>query len=138
MEKGPKIFSNKMVEIYYDESTKVAMINYRGLVNYDSFDEVIEEVNRISMEFGIIGVVVDMRKLCGSFHRILEYARDTGYPLLIKNGLIAQAQIICDDLILTNLSLKAQKVIRELGVKYEIFHNRSEGEEWLSSFLNIE
>jgi len=138
MKKGPKIFSNKMAEIFYDGSTKVAMINYRGLVNYDSFDEVIEEVNRISIEFGIIGVVVDMRELCGSFHRILEYARDTGYPLLIKNGLVAQAQIICDDLILTNLSLKAQEVIRELGVKYEIFHNPSEGEEWLSSFLNIE
>ncbi len=137
MEKGTKIFSNKMTEIYFDESNKVAMVNYRGLVNYDSFDEVIEEVNRISMEFGITGIVVDMRKLCGSFHRILEYARDTGYPLLIKNGLIAQAQIICDDLILTNLSYKAQEVIRELGVKYEIFHNRTEAEEWLGSVLNI-
>ncbi len=138
MKKGAKIFSNKMAEIYFDESNKVAMINYRGIVNYDCFDEVIEEVNRISMEFGIIGVVVDMSKFCGSFHRILEYAKDTGYPLLIKNGLKAQAQIICDDLILKNLSYKAQKIIRELGVKYEIFHNRTEGEEWLSSFLNIE
>ncbi len=137
MEKGPKIFSNKMAEIYFDESNKVAMVNYRGLVNYDSFDEVICEVNRISIEFGITGLVVDMRKLCGSFHRIIEYARDTGYPLLIKNGLKAQAQIICDDLILTNLSNKAQVIIRELGVEYEIFLDRTEGEEWLSSVLNI-
>ncbi len=132
MIKEPLIFSNKMADLYFNASTKKMVVIYHGLVDYDLLLEIIDSVNQIATETGIYGTLVDISELRGSFHRLLGYMEETGFPLLVEQGLKFQAQIISDDLMMQNLSKKIEKLLTSLGVNLKTFTNRAEGEEWLN------
>ncbi len=129
------IFSNKVADIYHNPDDKKMTIIYHGLVNYGLLIEVIESINKVVEENGISGALVDLCKLHGSFHRLLGYMEETGFPLLIKHGLKFQAQIISDDIIMQNLSKKVEAMLVSLGVNANTFYNREEAEEWLDKAL---
>ncbi|MCF6351673.1 MAG: hypothetical protein L3J06_01545 [Cyclobacteriaceae bacterium] len=131
----PLIFSNKMADIYLNASNKKMIVIYHGLVDYDLFLEIIKSINQVATETGICGALVDISELRGSFHRLLDYMEETGFPLLVEQGLKFQAQIISDDLMMQNLSKKIEKLLTSLGVNLKTFTNRAEGEEWLNGQL---
>ncbi len=129
------IFSNKMADIYYSTTSRKMTVIYHGLVDYDLLQEIIEAINQVATETGICGALTDICKLRGSFHRLLGYMEESGFPLLIKHGLKFQAQIISDDIIMQNLSKKVEGILISLGVNFTTFYNREEAEEWLDKAL---
>lgn len=138
MLKDDFIFSNKMEDIYYLPESKVLKVFYKGLVSYKSFEGVIKTINDLSEDKGIYGTLVDVSNLRGSFHRLLGYMEETGFPLLTDNGLFVQAHIISDDLLMENLSVKVGEIMKSLGVKFKIFYDRDEGYTWLKKELKKE
>lgn len=129
------IFSNKMADIYFHPEKKILSVVYNGLVEYDLFEEVIEEVNNLATKNGVHGTLADVSMLRGSFYRLLEYMEEIGFPLLIDQGLKIQAQIISDDIMMKNLISKVNEMLASLGVKTKNFENRKEGFEWLMASL---
>ena len=129
------VFTNKMADIYFHPEKKILSVVYNGLVEYDLFEEVIEEVNNLAAKKGVHGTLADVSMLRGSFYRLLEYMEEIGFPLLIDHGLKLQAQIISDDLIMKNLIAKVNEMLASLGVKTKNFENRNEGFEWLMASL---
>jgi len=125
------IFSNKMADIYFEPKIKMMTIIYRGLVDYELFEDIIRIVNTTAIATGIIGVVADVTELRGSYHKVLGYMENTGFPLLVENGLRVQAQIISDDIIMQNLSEKVGEIMKSLGINFTTFTNRKDGEKWL-------
>ncbi len=135
MDNTSLIFSNKVADIYYYPNNKMLIAIYHGLVEYNLLQEIIELINATAVDKGIAGALADVTKLRGSYQRLLGYMEDTGAPLLIENGYIAQAQIISDDLIMKNLSAKVEKIMTSLSVNFKVFTDRKEGEEWLNKVL---
>lgn len=129
------IFSNKMGDIYYFSEEKILATVYNGLVEYDLFAEIIKVVNDTAMNNGIHGALADVSKLRGSFHRLLQYMEEIGFPHLVDFGLSVQAQIISDDLMMINLVSKVNEILASLGVNYKTFEDRDEGYNWLLSQL---
>lgn len=129
------IFSNKMGDIYYFSEKKILATVYNGLVEYDLFAEIIKVVNDTAMNNGIHGALADVSKLRGSFHRLLLYMEEIGFPHLVDYGLSVQAQIISDDLMMINLVSKVNEILASLGVNYKTFEDRDEGYNWLLSQL---
>jgi len=129
------IFTNKMADIYFHPEPKILSVVYNGLVEYDLFEEVIEAVNNTAKTNGVHGTLADVSRLRGSFHRLLQYMEEIGFPLLVDHGLRIQAQIISDDIIMKNLISKVNKMLASLGVETRNFEDRKEGFEWLKKAL---
>lgn len=129
------IFSNKMGDIYYFPERKILSTVYNGLVEYDLFAEIIKVVNETAKNEGIHGALADVSKLRGSFHRLLQYMEDIGFPHLVDYGLRVQAQVISDDLMMKNLISKVNEILTSLGVKHKTFEDQEEGYKWFSRQL---
>ncbi len=81
-------------------------------------EETIGTINQVAINNGII---TDTSKLRGSFHQLMGYIKHEGFPLLIKHGLRAYAQIISEYIIIHNLSNKVRTAGEELGIESKVF-----------------
>lgn len=66
--------------------------------------EHLENGQRFSQDHVILGALVDLRKLRGSYIKLFDLLENEVYPKLKSRGLQTQAFIISDDLLIANVT----------------------------------
>lgn len=131
-----KIAENSLGNTFYDENGKIITIIFKGIVNEDKAQEHFVRILNFASKHKVKGILADLRNLRGTFMRFMEYFEFEAYPLLIKNGLKAEALIIPeDDLIIENLSDKLRDLLTKLNLKCEMFKSSEEANFWLLNQL---
>ncbi len=122
------IFKNKKVEIWHSKELKLLFIEYTGVFNYELTLEAYSNINVANIEF-IIG---DLTQVRGSFNRLME-SFDEKYIRLKGFGLIGQALIIPDDLIINNLVAKLKTKIESVDISCLVTNSKKEAFEWVKN-----
>ena len=133
-----EVASNKLAYMIYNPQTEVLTGIYHGISDIELAMEVFGKVEEFSKKNRISGLVADLRKLSGSFMKVMTHLGTEGYPLLIQNGLKAEAIIVSDDLIIRNLSEKLKDMLIGLGLYCEIFSTPESADVWLDHILKKE
>lgn len=125
------ITKNKLVTSYYDGDNKIISSVYAGRVNIELAVEHSENLLVFLVSNEVYGMVFDLRKLYGSFVKMLEYYKGI-YPITIKSGLTCIAYVSSDDIITNNLILKFQKMGTSFNVKTAVFDKYEEAKKWVT------
>ena len=125
------ITDNKSCYSVYLPEYKWVHSTFKGIVNYELIMEHLQNGQRFSQNHKILGALVDLRSLRGSYYKLFEFLESVAYPKLKKSGLSTQAFIISDDLLIANVTEKLMDVFSRLNIKAEIFTDIDEARIWL-------
>lgn len=114
----------------YDPERKIIASTYVGRVKIDDALEHLKSVYAFHLKHNAEGSIVDLRKIHGSFAKLLSYVGDT-YQDVIKSGLKCSAYVVSDDLMVNNLLKKIIAIEDPLEHKSAVFENRTEAEQWV-------
>ncbi len=130
------VTDNKLCYSVYHTESKILHSTYSGLVNNKANQILFQEHLANGIEFAkeneIRGIIVDIRKLRGSYVKYFDYLESTGYPALKKSGFTHEAIVVSDDLIIANVSRKLVDILTRLRVEARIFTGLREAETWLT------
>jgi hypothetical protein len=134
------VTDNKLCYSVYQPEHKILFSSFNGVVtlpeNRKLFQEHLERGTEFSKNHEIIGVLVDFRKLHGSYMKYFNYLENKGYLALKDNGFSYEAFVISDDLIIKNITHKLVELLNRLGIKAKIFTDIKEAENWLLRKVN--
>jgi len=125
------VSDHNQIHSIYDSTTCILRSRYSGLFKAEIALNHFNAVELFSQTHKIKGVLADLRKLSGSFNKILEYLSSEGYPEMKKTGLEAEALVISNDLMIENLSVKLAALIKKKHIKSNIFRSHEEANTWL-------
>ena len=125
------ITDNKSCYSVYETENKWIYSTFKGIVNYKLIREHLQNGQRFSQNHEILGALVDIRNLRGSYYKLFDYLENEVYPNLKSSGLNTQAFIISDDLITANVTGKLMEMFARLNIKAEMFTEIDQGRAWL-------
>ena len=125
------ITDNKSCYSVYEPENKWIYSTFKGIVNYKLIMEHLQNGQRFSENHEILGALVDLRTLRGSYLKLFDYLEKEAYPNLKSRGLNTQAFIISDDIITTHVTGKLMEILTRLNIKAEIFTDIEQGRAWL-------
>lgn len=128
--------------------------NKFGITSIDTEKQILHEhfggrfnINLLNVHFKAIenflklkkarGSMVDIRKVYGSFAKILEYVEFSYFPALEQGGVHYQAFIVPDDLIFQNLIEKVKNISLQFNIEIQIFDDREQASSWLQEKLKV-
>lgn len=129
------VYKNKISKTYYDPDKGILFYEYAGIMDRKATELQIKSVLEFVKDKDVHGILLDIRKLMGSFLKFIPYLREIYYPTLIARRLYCKTIVVSKDIITSRLSEKLYDLLIELGVKASIFNNLSEAEEWLDKML---
>ena len=132
------VTQNELVTTFYNKEKKILVSVYKGRANIKL---AIEHINQfIDTSFHknneVLGSIIDVKEVHGSFIKIFEYVKDFYYPVVVNNGLTCQAYVVSEDLIIKNLGLKMQQMASSFKLKSALFFQRKEAEKWVNETLD--
>ena len=125
------ITDNKSCYSIYEPVNKWIHSTFKGIVNYQLIMEHLQNGQRFSQKHEILGALVDLRKLRGSYYKLFDYLENEAYPKLKSRGLNTQAFVISDDLITAHVTGKLMDMFARLDMKAKVFTNFDEAKIWL-------
>ena len=125
------ITDNKSCYSVYEPENKWIYSTFKGIVNYKLIMEHLQNGQRFSQNYEILGALVDLRTLRGSYLKLFDYLERETYPNLKSRGLNTQAFIISDDIITAHVTGKLMEIFARLNIKAEIFTDIEQGRAWL-------
>jgi hypothetical protein len=125
------ITDNKSCYSVYEPENKWIYSTFKGIVNYKLIMEHLQNGQRFSQNHEILGALVDLRTLRGSYLKLFDYLENEAYPNLQSRGLNTQAFIISDDIITAHVTGKLMEMFVRLNIKAEIFTDIEQGRAWL-------
>jgi hypothetical protein len=129
------IEKNQIGTTSFNPEEKVIYESYIGRTNIKLIEDHFDKIIRFSHNNDIAGSVVDLRKLYGSFIKLLEIIETTYYPKMKKSGLRFQAVIISNDLIFENLYGKVSKLAAKFGIEAKLFRDYEKAIIWMDDNL---
>lgn len=126
------IAENRLAKFEYDPDKKLVISTYKGIFKYDLAKEI---YNSIGQEVSIVGKIADVRKLNGSFVKLMQEFKEK-YPVLKKRGLKAEVFVVSDDLMVNNLINKLCKQLEAMGINTHTCNSLEEANEWLNKYLD--
>ena len=125
------VSDNKQIKSIFDTESGILYTAYSGIFNAELALNHFHDVEIFSKTQVVKGALADLRKLSGSFNKIIEYLSSEGYPEMKKTGLEAEALVIPNDLIMEHLSEKLAIIIKKKQMKVNIFKSYDEAKTWL-------
>ena len=125
------ITDNKSCYSVYEPENKWIYSTFKGIVNYKLIMEHLQNGQRFSRNHEILGALVDLRNLRGSYIKLFDLLENEVYPKLKSRGLQTQAFIISDDLLIANVTDKLMEMFARLEITAQIFTNLEEAKIWL-------
>ena len=129
------IEQNQIGTTIFDKESEILIEIYSGRVNIELILNHFEKIEQFSELNNIKGSIVDIRRLYGSFVKLLGGIERDYYPKLIKSGLKHQAFVISDDLIIKNLASKAKGIASKFNIQVRTFYSKEEAEKWIDTIL---
>ncbi len=125
------IAQNKLATTYFHQDEKILVSVYKGRAIIQLALEHLESIVGFYKTNKVLGSIVDVKEVHGSFAKVFEYMKDSYYPIAIKNGLQCQVYVVSEDLIINNLGSKLKGMATLFKLKSNIFSDRDEAEEWV-------
>ncbi len=125
------VTDSKLCYSVYNTQSKILHSTYRGVLNKDQLIAHLNNGVVFGKENEILGSLVDLRKLHGSYYKFFEFLEFEAYPGIQRSGLHYLAFILSDDIIVNNVTKKLMEVIKRLKLEARIFTNSEEGLKWL-------
>lgn len=122
------IYKNSKVKIEYDNQLNLMILDYFGIYNHQLIQEAYANISANGVHF-IIG---DLTKIRGSFNKMMDYFEDK-YAQLKQGGMVGQALIISDDLIIENLARKLERKILKAGIDVFVTTSKEAAFEWVKT-----
>ncbi len=126
-----EVSSTKQIYSYYEEEIQILFTEYKGMFNEENAFEHFHKVEAFVSGRPLLGIVADLRKLNGSYNKVMEYFKSEGYPKIKKSGLIAEAFIISDDIMINYLTEKLMSVLKQNNVRCSCFDSEKEAHSWI-------
>ncbi|MCF6359477.1 MAG: hypothetical protein L3J29_01800 [Cyclobacteriaceae bacterium] len=127
------IARNKLGTTFYYKEEMVLLSVYKGRISIDVGLEHLASIVEFYKSNEVLGSVVDIKKMYGSFAKIFEYMKTTYYPFSLKSGLKCQAFVVSEDLIINNLSSKLQGLATSFNLESKVFQDRTKAMAWVKS-----
>ena len=125
------VTDNKSCYSVYETENKLIHSTFKGFVNYGLIMEHLENGQRFSQQNEILGALVDLRTLRGSYFKLFEFMEKEAYPKLKSRGLNTQAFIISEDILIAHVTDKLMDMFSRLNIKAQIFTEIKEARTWL-------
>lgn len=129
------IAQNKLGTTTFYKEEKILISVYKGRIDIDLGLEHLAEIVEFYKRNEVVGSVVNIKEMFGSFAKIFEYMEEIYYPAAVKSGLKCQGYIVSEDLIINNLSSKLIGMATSFKLRAEIFSGREEAEKWIKSVI---
>ncbi len=126
-----EVSSTPLIKSYYDEHTCILSTTYSGLFNKECAMEHFHKVEDFVFNRPLLGIIADVRKLNGSYNRIMQYAKSEGFPKIKQAGLIAEAFIITNDIMINYLTEKLMGVLKQNNIRCSCFDSEKEAHSWI-------
>ena len=123
---------NKLCYSVYKPEFKILHSTYKGVPNEKLFLQHLENILQFSESNQILGVLVDLRKLVGSYIKYFDYLENQKYPNLQHQGFSHEAFVISDDIIVANVTNKLIEVLARLNITAKIFSDLDKARDWLN------
>ena len=130
------VTDNKSCLSIYKPKSRTLHSTFKGVFNYALIMEHLQNGQKFSQNNEVLGALVDLRSLRGSFYKLFNYLEKEAYPNLKARGLTTQAFVVSDDLLTTRVTEKLMEMFKRLNIKAEIFTEPGRAETWLLEQLN--
>lgn len=126
------VTKNSMAVTHFYEEDNLLVSVYKGRVKVEL---VIEHLSKI-IDFyqdnsgKQFRSVVDVSMVLGSFAKVFEFLDNKYYPIAVKCGLVCQAYVASDDLIIKNLSARLEIMASRFNIKSSVFNTLDEAKVW--------
>ena len=121
-----ELLKTKNTTYLYEEKHALLFSIHHGIFNLKKAEEGYSNLGEQKIHYKI----ADVRRLSGSFMKIMPFF-EKNYPRLKSNGLIAEAFIVCEDLILNNLIEKLTSLLTKLGIQTKVFKSKEAAYSWI-------
>lgn len=125
------ISNEKQVKSNYDSETKILHTEYSGLFNAEialNHFHLVEEFAKTNL---LKGAISDLRKLTGSYNKVIEYLDKEGFPNIKKTGLVSEAFVISNDLMINHLTDKLVIILKNKQINVGVFKSQKEAKLWM-------
>lgn len=126
----------KQVKSNYDSDTSIIHTEYSGLFNADIAMEHFHLVEDFAKKQLVKRAISDLRKLSGSFNKVIDYLNSEGFPKIKKSGLVAEAFIISIDLMTTHLTDKLAIILKKKQIQGGVFKTYKKANNWMLEVTN--
>jgi len=127
------IAQNSLGTTYFHREDKVLISVYKGRIDIEVGLEHLADIVEFYKNNEVIGSVVNIKEMYGSFAKIFEYMKESYYPAAVKSGLRCQGFVVSEDLIINNLSSKLSGMATSFKLKSKVFADRNKAEDWVKS-----
>ena len=123
--------NNQLCYSVYDTEHKILHSTFRGRFNKDLNLKHLRVVSEFSKENEILGSIVDVTKLRGSFAGMFETMETKTLPGIKKAGFRFVAYVISDDILMRAVIKKWVEIAKGLNLKIEIFEDLVDAKDWI-------
>ncbi len=129
------IYKNKISKTYYDADKRVIYYEFAGIMDRKATEIQLNFVLDFVRSREVYGMLLDIRKLMGSFSKLLSFLQEVYYPIMLERGLYCKAIVVSNDIITNHLAEQLHKMLVGIGVKANIFHEIHDANEWMVKIL---
>ncbi len=127
------ISQNQLGTTVYYQKEKILVSVYKGRITIELALDHLANIVEFYKNNEVLGSVVDIKEMYGSFAKIFEYMKGTYYPQAVKSGLKCQGFVVSEDLIINNLSSKLKGMATSFKLNSDVFSDRRRAETWVKS-----
>ena len=127
------VTENKFCHSVYFPEEKILHSIYRGKPVKELVLEHYGATMNLIQTDQIIGSLIDLRKMFGSYFKYLELLTNDAYPKMQENGLSFLVFVIADDILIKNVTYKLTNAVEKTGIKVKVFYDIDLAKEWLKS-----
>ena len=127
---------NQLCYSVYDAEHKILHSTFRGRFNKELNLSHLKIVREFSMDHVILGSIVDVTKLRGSFAGMFETMETKTLPGVKKAGFKYVAYVLSDDILMKAVIDKWVEIAKGLNLTIEKFENIDEAKKWIIKAIN--
>jgi hypothetical protein len=129
------VTKNKFVYSVYYPQNKTLYSTYKGKPVRELVLEHVSRAEKFVDNHVILGSLIDLRKLFGSYFKYIDLLSNNLYPKMKESGLQVLAYVVPDDILVKNVTHKLIDETEKLGLHAKIFTDIDLAEEWLKQNL---
>ena len=122
---------NQLCFSVYDTEHKILHSTFKGRFDKELNLKHLKIVSEFSKEHPILGSIVDVTKLRGSFAGMFETMETKTLPGIKKAGFKFVAYVLSDDILMKAVIKKWIEIAKGLNLKIEMFDNITDAKNWI-------
>lgn len=129
------VTQNKLGITFFYKKEKMLVSVYKGRAITSLALEHLANIVVFYKNNEVLGAVVDLKEVHGSFAKVFGYMKGTLNPTAVKSGLKFQVYVLSEDLIINNLGIKLKEMATSFNFKSNVFTNHDEAINWVKKSL---